>query len=186
MNHSSSSLSSVALDVAESDGGIYSCNLHHHYCHLYETVKIQLDVTKKGGCEAAWGPSRQGAGSGSWSPVASSTVLNSQWDLCAEPQKVLCAVLLMSERSSVGEGFSAGFSVQIQGAGATRVLWCSLGCFLFSDSSSFSILANVCVFVNFPSFLASPKPCREAVNCFHQAAQLANCPLNAPAVKHPQ
>nr|8EWF_E Chain E, Chimeric MXRA8 receptor: D1 from Duck MXRA8 and D2 from Mouse MXRA8 [Anas platyrhynchos]8SQN_A Chain A, DuD1MoD2 chimeric MXRA8 [Anas platyrhynchos] len=37
----------VIKDVAESDGGIYSCNLHHHYCHLYETVKIQLDVTKK-------------------------------------------------------------------------------------------------------------------------------------------
>lgn len=36
------------LDLAESDKGIYSCNLHHHYCHLYKTVKIQLDVTKKG------------------------------------------------------------------------------------------------------------------------------------------
>lgn len=186
MSHASSSLSSVFLDVAESDGGIYSCNLHHHYCHLYETVKIQLDVTKKGGCATAWGPSRQGAGSGSWSPVAPSTVLNSQWDLCAEPQKVLRAVLLLSERSSVGEGFCAGFSVQIQGAGATRVLRRLLGCFLFSNSSSFGILAKVCVFVNLPSFLASPKPCREAVNCLHQAAQLANCPLHAPAVKHPQ
>ncbi|XP_014373024.1 matrix remodeling-associated protein 8 isoform X1 [Alligator sinensis] len=37
----------VILDLAESDKGIYSCNLHHHYCHLYKTVKIQLDVTKK-------------------------------------------------------------------------------------------------------------------------------------------
>ncbi|KFV72331.1 Matrix-remodeling-associated protein 8, partial [Dryobates pubescens] len=37
----------VIKGVAESDEGIYSCNLHHHYCHLYETVKIQLSVTKK-------------------------------------------------------------------------------------------------------------------------------------------
>ncbi|NXJ64855.1 MXRA8 protein, partial [Rostratula benghalensis] len=37
----------VIKDVAESDEGTYSCNLHHHYCHLYETVKIQLDITKK-------------------------------------------------------------------------------------------------------------------------------------------
>ncbi|XP_013811528.1 matrix remodeling-associated protein 8 isoform X3 [Apteryx mantelli] len=37
----------VIKDVAESDEGTYSCNLHHHYCHLYETVKIRLDITKK-------------------------------------------------------------------------------------------------------------------------------------------
>uniref|UniRef100_A0A8D0HJX9 Matrix remodeling-associated protein 8 n=1 Tax=Sphenodon punctatus TaxID=8508 RepID=A0A8D0HJX9_SPHPU len=37
----------VIKDIAESDRGIYSCNLHHHYCHLYETVKIQLDITKR-------------------------------------------------------------------------------------------------------------------------------------------
>ncbi|NXS67505.1 MXRA8 protein, partial [Pandion haliaetus] len=37
----------VIKDVAESDEGTYSCNLHHHYCHLYETVKIQLAITKK-------------------------------------------------------------------------------------------------------------------------------------------
>uniref|UniRef100_K7F539 Matrix remodeling-associated protein 8 n=1 Tax=Pelodiscus sinensis TaxID=13735 RepID=K7F539_PELSI len=37
----------VIKDVAESDQGTYSCNLHHHYCHLYETVKIQLQVTEK-------------------------------------------------------------------------------------------------------------------------------------------
>lgn len=36
--------------VAESDAGTYSCNLHHHYCHLYETVKIQLVIAKRGGC----------------------------------------------------------------------------------------------------------------------------------------
>ncbi|XP_044301187.1 matrix remodeling-associated protein 8 isoform X2 [Varanus komodoensis] len=37
----------VIKDVAESDQGVYSCNLHHHYCHLYEREQIQLDVTKK-------------------------------------------------------------------------------------------------------------------------------------------
>ncbi|NXQ20406.1 MXRA8 protein, partial [Peucedramus taeniatus] len=38
----------VIKGVAESDAGTYSCNLHHHYCHLYETVKIQLVIAKKG------------------------------------------------------------------------------------------------------------------------------------------
>ncbi|XP_063072088.1 matrix remodeling-associated protein 8a [Engraulis encrasicolus] len=36
----------VIRDVVQSDKGLYSCNLHHHYCHLYETVKVQLNVTK--------------------------------------------------------------------------------------------------------------------------------------------
>ncbi|KAG5835489.1 hypothetical protein ANANG_G00244540 [Anguilla anguilla] len=36
----------VIKDVSTSDRGIYSCNLHHHYCHLYETTKVQLNVTK--------------------------------------------------------------------------------------------------------------------------------------------
>ncbi|NXQ60031.1 MXRA8 protein, partial [Anthoscopus minutus] len=38
----------VIKGVAESDEGTYSCNLHHHYCHLYETVKIQLLIAKRG------------------------------------------------------------------------------------------------------------------------------------------
>ncbi|KAM7030676.1 matrix remodeling-associated protein 8 [Acridotheres tristis] len=38
----------VIKGVAESDEGTYSCNLHHHYCHLYETVKIQLLVARRG------------------------------------------------------------------------------------------------------------------------------------------
>ena len=50
IKHSTSFLFPVVLDVAESDEGTYSCNLHHHYCHLYETVKIQLAITKKGRC----------------------------------------------------------------------------------------------------------------------------------------
>uniref|UniRef100_A0A8C1Y9T0 Matrix remodeling-associated protein 8 n=1 Tax=Cyprinus carpio TaxID=7962 RepID=A0A8C1Y9T0_CYPCA len=36
----------VIKDVAMSDKGIYSCNLHHHYCHLYESIKVQLNVTR--------------------------------------------------------------------------------------------------------------------------------------------
>ncbi|XP_049630511.1 matrix remodeling-associated protein 8 [Suncus etruscus] len=31
-------------EVRESDAGLYSCNLHHHYCHLYESRAVQLDV----------------------------------------------------------------------------------------------------------------------------------------------
>ncbi|XP_053292394.1 matrix remodeling-associated protein 8 isoform X2 [Pleuronectes platessa] len=33
-------------DVTMNDRGLYSCNLHHLYCHLYETVRVQLNVTK--------------------------------------------------------------------------------------------------------------------------------------------
>lgn len=32
--------------VSASDQGLYSCNLHHHYCHLDETVRVQLNTTK--------------------------------------------------------------------------------------------------------------------------------------------
>lgn len=28
------------------DRGLYSCNLHHLYCHLYEMIRIQLNVTR--------------------------------------------------------------------------------------------------------------------------------------------
>ncbi|XP_077581665.1 matrix remodeling-associated protein 8-like isoform X1 [Stigmatopora nigra] len=33
-------------DVTMNDRGLYSCNLHHLYCHIYETVRVQLNVTK--------------------------------------------------------------------------------------------------------------------------------------------
>uniref|UniRef100_A0A3Q2YV65 Matrix remodeling-associated protein 8 n=1 Tax=Hippocampus comes TaxID=109280 RepID=A0A3Q2YV65_HIPCM len=36
----------VIKDVTMNDKGLYSCNLHHLYCHLYETVRVQLNVTK--------------------------------------------------------------------------------------------------------------------------------------------
>ncbi|XP_072442504.1 matrix remodeling-associated protein 8-like isoform X7 [Chiloscyllium punctatum] len=43
---STGNFSLVIKDVRINDRGIYSCNLHHHYCHLYETVKIQLNITR--------------------------------------------------------------------------------------------------------------------------------------------
>ncbi|XP_076611248.1 matrix remodeling-associated protein 8-like [Chaetodon auriga] len=36
----------VIKDVTMNDRGLYSCNLHHLYCNLYETVRVQLNVTK--------------------------------------------------------------------------------------------------------------------------------------------
>ncbi|RVE72582.1 hypothetical protein OJAV_G00040600 [Oryzias javanicus] len=36
----------VIKDITQNDRGLYSCNLHHLYCHLQETVRIQLNVTK--------------------------------------------------------------------------------------------------------------------------------------------
>ncbi|XP_076012554.1 matrix remodeling-associated protein 8-like [Genypterus blacodes] len=36
----------VIREVTMNDRGLYSCNLHHHYCHLYETIRVQLNVTK--------------------------------------------------------------------------------------------------------------------------------------------
>lgn len=35
-------------DVVSSDKGIYSCNLHHHYCQIHQSIQIQLNVTKSG------------------------------------------------------------------------------------------------------------------------------------------
>lgn len=36
----------VMPDVTVNDRGLYSCNLHHLYCNLYEMVRVQLNVTK--------------------------------------------------------------------------------------------------------------------------------------------
>lgn len=103
MKRSTCPLFSPLLDVAESDAGVYSCNLHHHYCHLYETVKIQLDITKKGRCDSVVSFSARVslAAEVQWSPGLE---LNSQWGLCADSQQVLHAILLALE-SSVDEGF---------------------------------------------------------------------------------
>ncbi|XP_072464596.1 matrix remodeling-associated protein 8 isoform X2 [Notamacropus eugenii] len=35
----------IIHSVEEQDEGLYTCNLHHHYCHLYETLAILLQVT---------------------------------------------------------------------------------------------------------------------------------------------
>lgn len=31
--------------MEEGDEGLYTCNLHHHYCHLYESLAVRLEVT---------------------------------------------------------------------------------------------------------------------------------------------
>ncbi|XP_034022841.1 matrix remodeling-associated protein 8-like isoform X2 [Thalassophryne amazonica] len=36
----------IIKDVTMNDRGLYSCNLHHLYCHLYETIRVQLNITK--------------------------------------------------------------------------------------------------------------------------------------------
>ncbi|KAM9031408.1 matrix remodeling-associated protein 8 [Sarcophilus harrisii] len=35
----------IIRSVEEQDEGLYTCNLHHHYCHLYESLAILLRVT---------------------------------------------------------------------------------------------------------------------------------------------
>lgn len=36
------------LDVVATDKGVYTCNLHHHYCQIHQSVQVQLNVTKSG------------------------------------------------------------------------------------------------------------------------------------------
>ncbi|KAF5919367.1 hypothetical protein HPG69_006119 [Diceros bicornis minor] len=36
--------------VEETDEGLYTCNLHHHYCHLYESLAVRLEVTDNREC----------------------------------------------------------------------------------------------------------------------------------------
>ncbi|XP_054653459.1 matrix remodeling-associated protein 8-like [Dunckerocampus dactyliophorus] len=36
----------VINNVIQSDRGVYTCNLHHHYCQIQQSVQIQLNVTK--------------------------------------------------------------------------------------------------------------------------------------------
>ncbi|XP_068197398.1 matrix remodeling-associated protein 8-like [Antennarius striatus] len=36
----------VIHNVASTDKGVYTCNLHHHYCQLHQSIQIQLNVTK--------------------------------------------------------------------------------------------------------------------------------------------
>lgn len=36
----------VINNVATTDKGVYTCNLHHHYCQIHQSIQIQLNVTK--------------------------------------------------------------------------------------------------------------------------------------------
>lgn len=36
--------------VEDTDEGLYTCNLHHHYCHLYESLAVRLEVTDDREC----------------------------------------------------------------------------------------------------------------------------------------
>lgn len=36
----------VINNVGASDRGVYTCNLHHHYCQIHQSIKIQLNTTK--------------------------------------------------------------------------------------------------------------------------------------------
>lgn len=39
---------SIFSDVGAADKGVYTCNLHHHYCQIHQSIQIQLNVTKSG------------------------------------------------------------------------------------------------------------------------------------------
>ncbi|XP_030216662.1 matrix remodeling-associated protein 8b [Gadus morhua] len=43
---SDGNFSLVINNVSNADRGVYTCNLHHHYCQVHQSVKIQLNVTK--------------------------------------------------------------------------------------------------------------------------------------------
>lgn len=36
----------VINNVATTDKGVYTCNLHHNYCQIHQSIQIQLNVTK--------------------------------------------------------------------------------------------------------------------------------------------
>ncbi|KAM8755262.1 matrix remodeling-associated protein 8-like [Acanthopagrus schlegelii] len=36
----------VINSVVSTDKGVYTCNLHHHYCQIHQSIQIQLNVTK--------------------------------------------------------------------------------------------------------------------------------------------
>uniref|UniRef100_A0A8C6PSV7 Matrix remodeling-associated protein 8 n=2 Tax=Nothobranchius TaxID=28779 RepID=A0A8C6PSV7_NOTFU len=43
---SDGNFSLVISNVVASDKGVYTCNLHHHYCQIHQSIQIQLNVTK--------------------------------------------------------------------------------------------------------------------------------------------
>ncbi|XP_061590739.1 matrix remodeling-associated protein 8-like [Cololabis saira] len=36
----------IIKNVLATDKGVYTCNLHHHYCEIHQSIQIQLNVTK--------------------------------------------------------------------------------------------------------------------------------------------
>ncbi|XP_042348534.1 matrix remodeling-associated protein 8-like [Plectropomus leopardus] len=36
----------IINNVVTTDKGLYTCNLHHHYCQIHQSIQIQLNVTK--------------------------------------------------------------------------------------------------------------------------------------------
>ncbi|KAM6977233.1 matrix remodeling-associated protein 8b [Aplochiton taeniatus] len=36
----------IINNVVMTDRGVYTCNLHHHYCQIQQSIEVQLDVTK--------------------------------------------------------------------------------------------------------------------------------------------
>ncbi|XP_011475764.1 matrix remodeling-associated protein 8 isoform X1 [Oryzias latipes] len=43
---SDGNFSLVINNVISTDKGVYTCNLHHHYCQIQQSIQIQLNVTK--------------------------------------------------------------------------------------------------------------------------------------------
>uniref|UniRef100_A0A1A8M6W9 Matrix remodeling-associated protein 8 n=1 Tax=Nothobranchius pienaari TaxID=704102 RepID=A0A1A8M6W9_9TELE len=43
---SDGNFSLVISNVVASDEGVYTCNLHHHYCQIHQSIQMQLNVTK--------------------------------------------------------------------------------------------------------------------------------------------
>ncbi|XP_056129506.1 matrix remodeling-associated protein 8-like [Lampris incognitus] len=43
---SDGNFSLVFNNVVQNDRGVYTCNLHHHYCQIHQSIQIQLNVTK--------------------------------------------------------------------------------------------------------------------------------------------
>lgn len=43
---SDGNFSLIINNVIATDKGVYTCNLHHHYCQIHQSIQIQLNVTK--------------------------------------------------------------------------------------------------------------------------------------------
>ncbi|XP_028309031.1 matrix remodeling-associated protein 8-like isoform X2 [Gouania willdenowi] len=43
---SDGNFSLIINNVGTTDKGVYTCNLHHHYCQIHQSIQVQLNVTK--------------------------------------------------------------------------------------------------------------------------------------------